>query len=382
MNQKKVNLLLVDSLISNDYTLCLALALVNEGISIKFVVPENRAFNENVPFEVKRWSPAKNDSYGKTVKAYKYFLYLTKVLLYSVYHRDIIIHFQFFRRRSDGILFYLMSLLGSHMVYTAHNVFPHERGAFDVYLQKLVYKGASRIIVHSDYIKRKILNNFNIDEKKINIIPHGNFDIYLPQQRLTKDQAREKLGLSPDDKVLLFFGLIRAYKGLDILLDAFNIAKECDPKLKILVVGRPMNDEVGETFTNKIESFAAGNRIIKRLEHIPSDDIQFYFEACDIVVLPYKNIDHSGIVHLAFSFAKPLIVSPVGDFPETIEEGKTGFVLTENTPEVLSKVILSAFSQNGRLAEMGNYAKYLNDTKYSWGEIGKCTAALYRDVLC
>jgi glycosyltransferase involved in cell wall biosynthesis len=226
-----------------------------------------------------------------------------------------------------------MKLAGVRLVYTAHNVLPHETGKLDKYLYSLIYKSAHYIIVHSDYIKEKLLISFSVKEEKVKVIPHGNFDIYLPAKRITKSEARRKLNMNVNDKILLFFGYIREYKGLDLLLDAFQTAKDCDSELKLLIAGMPFNEELKTHYSKRIKEISA-DRIIQHFKFIPSDEVQNYFEASDIVILPYKNIDHSGIIHLAYSFCKPVIVTNVGDFPETVEDGKSGYIIEYNKEEL------------------------------------------------
>jgi glycosyltransferase involved in cell wall biosynthesis len=379
IRKKKTNkIVMVDSLVGNDYSYCLGLGLAENNSDLEFIVPENREFSKEIPFKVKRWAPAKNDSYGKLTKMYKYSVYLIKLFFYSLRHKDYVFHFQFFRRRTDAVLFYLMSLAGIKLVYTAHNILPHEKSFIDRSIQSMVYKSARAIIVHSLYIKSKLLRNFKVNEEKVFIIPHGNFDIYLPPDRMTKNEARKILGLSREDKVILFFGYIREYKGVDLLLDAFGIAAKHDPDLKLVIAGMPYNETIKERYEQQIREIAAGDRILTHFGFIPSGSVQDYFESCDLVVLPYKNIDHSGIIHLAYSFCKPVVVSAVGDFPETVEHGKSGFVMKDYTPAALSAIILEAVKDKPKLKSMGEYARHLNDSKYSWTDIGIKTAEVYR----
>jgi glycosyltransferase involved in cell wall biosynthesis len=379
MEKKYDKILIVDSLIGNDYTLCLGFGLAQSGITLELIVPENREFNQSLPFQVKKWAPAKDDSYGKIKKIVKYFSYLTRLFFYSI-KGEKILHFQFFRRRTDFILFFLLRIAGVKLVYTAHNVLPHERSKTDKYIQSLVYRTADSIIVHSGYIKNKLLKNFKVNHEKVEVIPHGNFDIYLPSKRITRGEARRKLYLNNEDKVLLFFGYIREYKGLDLLLDAFDLAKQSDPDLKLVIAGMPLNNELKLRYEKRIKEIDAGDRIIYHFRFIPSENVQDYLEASDVVMLPYKDIDHSGIIHLAYSFCKPVIVSAVGDFPESVEQGKSGLILNNYTSVDLSDIIIKAVKDLHALRKMGEYAKYLNDSKYSWTDIGKKTAEVYRSL--
>ena len=119
-------------------------------------------------------------------------------------HTDIV-HYQFFRRkRIESLYFWVLSLLGVNLINTAHNVMPHEKHKVDYLLKRLVYRSSKAIIAHSSYVKNQITKKFKIHAAKIQVIPHGDFDIYLPQNPITKNEAKKKFNLSADDDVLLF----------------------------------------------------------------------------------------------------------------------------------------------------------------------------------
>ncbi|MDX1373875.1 MAG: glycosyltransferase, partial [Nitrososphaeraceae archaeon] len=160
---------------------------------------------------------------------------------------------------------------------------------------------------------------------------------------MSEHTARKILNLENNDNVLLFFGNIREYKGLDILLEAFDPAAEKDEKLKLVIAGLPYTKNLEMDYVNKIENLKYNNRIIHHLKFIPIEDVKIYFEASDLIILPYRNIYHSGIVHMAYSFGKPILTTRVGDFTEVIEEGKSGYLTDSLDPENISKWILKCF---------------------------------------
>ena len=374
-----MKIILIDGLVGNDYAACLAEGLSSSGADVTLIVPGNRKINVKINFKVKYWLPSKERNQSIAKKLTKYFLAQLQLLIYILKNRKCIVHYQFFRRREDIFSMFLFKLINIRIVYTAHNVLPHERRNSDNYFYNFVYKSVDKIIVHSAYIKQKLLKEFNLSERKIYIIPHGNFDFYLPQSLITCDEARNRLNISADENVLLFFGYIRDYKGLDLLIKSFPKASSCNKNLRLLIAGEPGDKLLFEKYEKLINSSESKDKITYYFSYIPAELIQVYFRAADFVILPYKNIDHSGIIHLAYSFSKPIIATKVGDFPETVEEGKSGYLVEENNPDALAKCILKAFSDKNKIKQMGKYAKELSITKYSWNDIAKKTLAAYKN---
>ena len=371
---------MVDSLIGNDYSLCLASSLQNEGLEVIFIVPSNRKFEKLNKFTIKRWSPSKDKKDNNFLKLIKYFEYLFKLFFYILKNKDAAVHFQFFRFKFDILFFVLLRLFNVKLVHTAHDVLPHETKKIDYMLNYFLYKASHKIIVHSSYIKNKLSSIFNIKKEKIEIVPHGNFDIYKSNSPLSNEKAKKEFNLAPTDNVLLFFGFIREYKGLDILLDAYSIVHKKNPEIKFVIAGSIATKSLSQVYTNKISKFQSTESLITNFNFIPSDKVASYFTAADFVVLPYKDIDHSGIVHMAYSFEIPIIATNVGDFAEVIEEGKSGYLVEKNDPDALADAILEAFNNTEKKLNMKNYIKELNKKKYAWDNSARKTIEIYKKI--
>ncbi len=379
---KSVSALVVDSLVGNDYSLLLCNGLQEAGVDIGLVTVEGREASIDVAYPMLRWAPAKEGGGSRLGKLKHYFGYLRKLYRHTKKsNKQQVLHFQFFRReRVESFYLWFLRKAGVPLVYTAHNILPHEAGRIDLFLKALVYRSAHAIVVHSQYVKTALLAAFPMPPEKVYVIPHGNFDHYLPAHPISKAEAREKLGLEPADHVMLFFGYIREYKGLDVLLDAFALAAAKDHRLKLVVAGAPHTKALEKQYQEMIAQAGFADRIIFHARFIDHDEVETYFTATDLVVLPYKHIYHSGIVHLAYSYGKPTLATNVGDFSETIEQGKSGVVTAENTPEALSEELHRLFKDTSKLDEMGRYARNLSVTKYSWLDIGRQTRAVYDAV--
>ena len=374
-----MKVLMIDSLVGNDYSIALCTGLAQNGLDVQLVVPQGRKVDANLLFPVIHLGPSKNPSVNKIKKVVQYINYLWRLLGLIRQSKVDIVHFQFFRLEGIESLFLcLLRLFSPTVWHTAHNVLPHDNKKVDFVFKQIIYWATNGIIVHSRYIQEKLLNTFKVNQAKTAIVPHGNFDLYLPDEPISKKEAREKLGLLPQDNVLLFFGYIRPYKGLDVLIDAFGLAAAQDCNLKLIIAGAPQNESLANRYNNQIAQLDAKDKVLFHAHFIPFAEVATYFSAADVVVLPYKNIDHSGIVHLAYSFGKPIIASSVGDFPEAIEHGKSGFIFSEKSKDALDATITNAFNDKGCLAQMGNFAKELSDSKYSWQNVAQKTKKAYQ----
>lgn len=380
MINKSISILMIDSTVGNEYSVLLSNEINNQSLDLIYITTEDRKMGKDVKYSVKRWMPSKNPSINKMNKVFKYFSYFAKVVYLVFSIKKVAIHFQFFRSRLDLLLFLFLCFSKQKVILTAHNILPHETKKIDIILYKAIYKYSSRIIVHSNYMKTKLLNHFKVSQNKISVVPHGDFDFYLTGKELNRSYAREIFKLNEHDKVILFFGVIRKYKGLEILLDAFDTISTDFSNLKLIIAGNPFSEEIKNIYTNRIINLKEKERVIAHLRFIPSEDVWKYFMASDVIILPYTDIDHSGIVHLAYSFNKPIIATRVGDFEEIIENGKCGILLEKNDAQTLAYNIGNIFSDNITLTNMSEYIKKIVKPKYSWNIAAKKTIEIYHSL--
>lgn len=380
-----IRVLVVDALVGNDYSMCLGRGLTKTNVEVELVTVGERQAPFEITFPLRKWAPSKKASGSKIRKLGDYFKYLIRLykhLKQTSSQIQTVAHFQFFRlERVETFYLLFLRLAGIRLVYTAHNILPHESSKIDRFLKYIVYKSSHGIIVHSAFIKDALLKAFNVDPNKIHVVPHGNFDHYLPETSLSNQEARDELGLAEEDIVLLFFGYIRAYKGLDMLLEAFDIAASKNKRLKLVIAGMPHTAELEKSTKTFIENSAAKDRILFHGRFIPHEEIKHFFVSADLVVLPYKHIYHSGIIHLAYSYGKAVLATNVGDFSETIVQEKSGYIVPENTVESFADHLLKLAENEESLPDMGAYARNLSSSKYSWTDIGKQTEAVYKSVL-
>lgn len=247
---------------------------------------------------------------------------------------------------------------GKKILMTVHNVNLHEKGFIQDLLYKSVFRFANEFIVHTEKNKNQLSLLVN---KKIHVIPHGLIE--PPISELNKTEARKILKINQDDKVLLCFGNIRAYKGIDDAIKALSLIK--NNSVKLIIAGESW--ENFSKYHSLIDNFNLQDRVITQVSFIPDEDIEIYFKATDIVLLPYKDFDaQSGVGSLVLPFEKPMIVSKTGGLPDLVLD-EIARVTPEN-PDELAKRILLVLS-NKELEE-----KLIQDSKklkmdLSWNNI-------------
>jgi len=236
-----------------------------------------------------------------------------------------------------------------------HNLIPHEKRFFDTFFNRIFVKSYDGFIVLSESVKKDLLA---IDPAaKHCLLKHPSYNQF--GDKIAREEAAAALGLDPTKKILLFFGLIRNYKGLDLLLQAFsNLNKE----FILLIAGEVYGDEI--TYTNLIAK--SKNKNIHFVnQFIDEQDVKLYFSVADLCVLPYKSATQSGIQALANSFCLPVLISNVGGLAEDIVDEKNGFILNDINPLAIQKKIEEIFNEN-KLIQIEENLKIenllLNDT--------------------
>lgn len=260
-------------------------------------------------------------------------------------------------------------------VLSAHDVLHPEKQVITPYLKKL-YHTFDAIIAHTEDSRNILQEVFRVVPEKIQVIPHGEYSGIA--QQMGKEEARSQLGISLHARVILFFGYIRPYKGLDILLQAFSQVQKKIPEAVLLIAGEAK--ESFKKYEQFIKHMGISNGVKPFIGYVPLEKVPMFFSSTDIVVLPYRHIYQSGVVHLAFGFQRPVIVTRVGGLPETVEHGKTGFVVPPEDPQALAMAIIEAFSNPRHLEEMGKTAYQKSQEGLSWACIAERTIAVYRSL--
>ena len=249
------------------------------------------------------------------------------------------------------------------LVLTAHDVLPREPRRGQLAAQRRLYERMDAVVVHSAHGRRRLVGTLGLDPGKVHVIAHGAFEhlTRVPDPRpLPVDLARVQR------PVVLFFGLLRPYKGIDVLLDAW---RRLDPDAELWIVGNPRMD-----VARLRASAPASVRWVSRF--VADDELPAYFERADLVVLPYREIDQSGVLFTALAFGAPLLLSDVGGFGEVAAQGAAALVAPGDA-DALAAALRDLLGDPARRDALSAAARNAAATTYSWDAIAHRHLELY-----
>lgn len=277
---------------------------------------------------------------------------------------------------------------GRRIAHTAHNVNAARRDGRDTALNRLTlriqYRLCDHIFVHTQKMHDELRNDFGVPSQRISVIPFG-INSEFPDTTLTGAQARERLGLAPDDKVMLFFGQIAPYKGLEYLVDALPALLQSDPRLKLVIAGKVKAGHEAYWQRNQqlLQVPGVRKRVLTHVKFIPDDDVELYFKAADVLVMPYVQIFQSGVPFLAFNYGLPVVATDVGALREDVVEGINGFLCEAQSPQALAGAV-KAFFGSALYRELPARRATIRDhanEHHSWRTVAEITEAAYRRIL-
>lgn len=249
----------------------------------------------------------------------------------------------------------------THIMALAHNIIPHEKRIGDVPFTKYFVRPVDSFLTLSKSVADETKD---FSDSPSAFTPHPIYDSY--GEHVAKNAARNHLKLDPSGKYLLFFGFIRKYKGLDLLLEAMADERIKTMGIKAIVAGEYYDNK--DNYDTQIEQLGIQDSVIVRDDFIPNDEVRYYFGASDVVVQPYKTATQSGISQLAYHFEKPMIVTNVGGLPEIVGDNGAGYVV-EIEPKAIADAIVD-FYKNDREADLVEKVKE-NKKQYSWEVLTK-----------
>jgi glycosyltransferase involved in cell wall biosynthesis len=252
------------------------------------------------------------------------------------------------------------------LVLTAHDVLPREPRPGQLTAQQRLYERFDAVVVHSEHGRRRLTRELGIDPAQVHTIPHGAFAHLAQAPPLPPPHAT-------DAPVVLCFGLMRPYKGLDVLIEAWRGIGPPSAPAELWIAGMPRMDIA------KLRAAAPANvRFDPRF--IGDEELPAYFQRADLVVLPYREIDQSGVLFTALAFGKPLLLSDVGGFPEIAATGAARTV-PAGDPAALHEALSELLADPGALAEMADRARAAAAGRYSWEQIARAHMRVYEGLL-
>ena len=375
------------------YALGMAAALTQCGIELDFIGSDDLAspellHNPRVRFLNLRGAQGSAAATGSKIS--RVLIYYLRLLNYAVTAKSKIFHllwnnkFQLFDRT---VLMLLYKVTGRKVVLTVHNVNAALRDGTDSWLNRaslrVQYTLCDHLFVHTRRMKEELQSGFSVPGEKVSVIPFG-INNTVPNTSLSSLEARRLLKVGETEKVLLFFGNIAPYKGVEYLVSAFVQTVRLDANYRLIIAGRPKHgDGYWKHIRQLIEESGFGDRIMQRTEYIPDEETEVFFKAADVLILPYTYVFQSGVLFLGYSYGLPAVATDVGAIREEVIEGKTGFIAAPADPDSLACAICRYFGSE--LWQQGEQTRetiraYANE-RYSWSKVGSIITEVYSELL-
>lgn len=325
--------------------------------------------------------------WSKIVRISKYYL---KLIRYAATAEPEIFHILWnnkFETLDRTLLMVYYRSLRKRIVLTAHNVNAAKRDSRDTLVNRITlriqYRLADHIFVHTEKMKAELKDEFGVQGARVTVIPFG-INNSVPDTNLTRHGAKELLGISEEEKAILFFGRITPYKGIEYLVEAFQKLSIEDGSYKLIIAGRPdCSEQYWNALQETIRQSLQSDRVLLRSEFIPNEQTEVYFKAADILVLPYREIYQSGVLFLGHSFGLPVLTADVGSLKEDIVEGETGFVFKPQDASDLTTALKRYFTSD-LFRELENRREDIRAhamARHSWDVVGQTTMNKYEGLL-
>jgi len=375
------------------YVFGLAMALSSKGVRVDVIAGDDVDSPEmhtapNLNFLNLR---GRKGQANAASKAFRLMVYYGRLVRYAATTQSSIFHilwnnkFEFFDRT---VLMLYYKLLGKRIVLTAHNVNAGKRDSNDSLLNRLTlrtqYLLTDHVFVHTERMKRELLVEFGMRSDTVSVIPFG-INNSVPNTDVTPSEARRFLGIGEQERVILFFGAIVPYKGLEYLSDAFLLLAAKCPEYRLIIAGEPrkQSKKYFDNIQRRIIRDVNRERIIQRIQYIPDEQTELYFKAADVLALPYTHVFQSGVLFLAYSFGLPVVATDVGSVRDEIIEGATGLLCKPRDSFDMAQCFENYF-QSDLYKSLASRRKQIRDyanSKHSWQVVGELTRNVYSKLL-
>lgn len=325
---------------------------------------------------LKKWFTYNNKK-SSLVKGLSYLSTLLRIALYISKHPKIrIVHIQWLRLwRADIAFLKWLKRKGIKVIFTAHNILPHDTGDTQREKYGIYYRTVDCICVHTEYTKVELVTQFGIEPDKIEIIPHGIIETDICEEVIVakSEKLRREYDISKEMIVISSLGLQSFYKGIDNLIEVWSEEKELylNSGIKLMIVGK--NSGLDYSLLNGIEN------VIIIDERVSNEEFQAFLEISDVILLPYRRISQSGVLFSAIARNKPVIVSDVGGLPDPLKIGNVGWNMGASDKNNLRKILLNIIHNTQELKKIQSDKSEFESVKdyYSWNTISNKLKKLY-----
>lgn len=375
------------------YAIGMATSLLEQGVRVDFIGSDDLLVPELVSESRLHFFNLRGDQNPKAPwfeKLTRVTVYYAKLLHYAIVGRPRVFHILWnnkFELLDRTLLLLFYRLMRRRVVLTVHNVNIRARDGNDGPLNRLTlriqYALADHLFVHTQRMRSELDADFRVAPRKISVIPFG-INSTIPISAMSRVDARRQLGLASSDRVVLFFGNIARYKGLEYLIEAMGIVVRTMPECRLVIAGRTKGDDTyWPALRQRIDELGLQEHVLCRIEYVPDSETERYFKAADVLALPYTFVFQSGVMFLAYNFGLPVIASNVGSLKEEVIDGVTGYICTPRDPGDIARKIVQYFESDlfrDLHTQRLRIRKFASE-RYSWSSVGEATREVYARLL-
>jgi len=379
------------------YAQGLARQLATRGVSVEIVgsPDEMVALSDAVRGEVMLHNlvGSQKPGAGWGAKIARVLIYFVRLAWFAARSDARLFHILWFRKfpRVERLVLPLyLKLLGKKLVFTAHNVDDRARdGSPNGFIQgwslRLFYRLLDHVFVHTVAMKDELLRSFGLANDRVTVVPLGINDV-VPVVGVTRADARQKLGLAVNARILLFFGNIAPYKGLEDLIEVLAELSRDDSRFLLMIVGR-VKDRASDAYWRAVEGRIAAlnlaDYVHKEIRYVTDSEASLFFRAADVTVLPYRRVYQSGVLGLSYAQGIPVIAADVGSMRDDIIDGETGLLFRAGDVIDLSAKIRGYFvsplfeERDARRSAIADHGS----RRFSWFHNAERTYTVYTETL-
>ena len=315
----------------------------------------------------------KNKIFRQILKAIEYMVNLFFISLrFWIRPPDIIyIHWVPLIRKLpfDAWFLRIMQTRGIKLVYMVHNVLPHDTGMKHKKAYRKIYHMVDFLTCHTEQVKKDLVEQFKISPEKVDVVPHG--PMFHDTIKINYTEARKKLSYN-DQVVILFFGLIRHYKGIEFLLQSWKKVVNVCPNAVLMLVGHG-DDFYLNQLKIIIDELKIGCHVLNEFRYVSNEELVIFHQAADILVYPYKEISQSGALLTGMTFGKPIVATKVGGIKEILVNNETAVLVDYGDVNGFSEALVDLIKDPHKRSELGGKALDLVHSKYSWDVVARKT---------
>ena len=365
--------------VNNKYTFSLARALIRNGIDVTVcgIEKDDVSNYKDVPFAGIFGSYSNESGYIKKVLSYKNSW--DRVVEYCELNEIDIVHVQWYIfSPMDWHYHKILRNKNIKVVTTIHDLLPFNRKIYDFFFHKKIYSNSDMVISQARMNESVLIDKFCVREEKIRYIPHGHYMEYA--EVVSKEDSLQYLNLPKGKKIVLFFGQIKKVKGVDVLINAMKMVSEKHEDAYCIIAGKVWKDDFS-LYSKQILELQLEEYIRTDIRYISDKEIKYYFNAADVVALPYLQIYQSGVVLLGVAYKKPIVATTEGEFKSLFRNHETGILVQAGSAKELADAIIWYFDNYDEGQQYAEKAYEDINIRLSWDTISKDIENVYYAVM-